>query len=315
MDGMDFIIPLKKVGIFTRAVFESIYLYYNPRRIVVVTISEEIQTLKNLILEYKWILGNLEIIYIEETSFFTTNGLNLTLESILEEYDETIPGNQREPGWWIQQLIKLGAPSQVPNISPVYVVWDADLIPLEKWPLFEPDTGKYFTAILQEFPRSEFNSIEYAKSMKELTGLTAIEPAQNCGTFVTHHMVFHCKYVTELLDLIIKNTGHVDWPKKIMAISRKFFRFSEYKTYATYMMNYHPEEFNYHSFHRYGKNGIRYRDLTEIMQELVDVYDGFFDGGFSFAQIRDYYYNKYNNTLEMPSYVQFEHSYGIDIKK
>jgi hypothetical protein len=35
-----------------------------------------------------------------------------------------LSGDQREPGWWIQQLIKLGASTQIPNISPTYVVWD-----------------------------------------------------------------------------------------------------------------------------------------------------------------------------------------------
>lgn len=36
-------------------------------------------------------------------------------------------GDQREPGWWIQQLIKLGAATQIENISPTYVVWDGKL--------------------------------------------------------------------------------------------------------------------------------------------------------------------------------------------
>jgi hypothetical protein len=36
----------------------------------------------------------------------------------------TDSGDQREAGWWIQQLIKLGAASQVVDISATYVVWD-----------------------------------------------------------------------------------------------------------------------------------------------------------------------------------------------
>ena len=35
-------------------------------------------------------------------------------------------GDQREPGWWIQQLIKIGAATQIPNISSAYVVWDGE---------------------------------------------------------------------------------------------------------------------------------------------------------------------------------------------
>lgn len=35
-----------------------------------------------------------------------------------------VAGDQREPGWWIQQLIKLGGATQIANISSTYVVWD-----------------------------------------------------------------------------------------------------------------------------------------------------------------------------------------------
>jgi hypothetical protein len=118
---IDFIVPLKQVGLITKAVLEAIHLFYRPRRIVVVTAAVETVILKELV-PY-WNCGPVECI--NEETFFEAN-FGLSFESILAEYDHKRPGDQREPGWWIQQLIKLGA-SQIPNISPTYVVWDGKL--------------------------------------------------------------------------------------------------------------------------------------------------------------------------------------------
>lgn len=119
---MDFIVPLKQVGLITRAVLESIRKFYSPRRIIVVTSRKETAILKRL--TPYWEVGPTE--FIEEEVFFMRN-FNLTLDDILLEYDAELPGDQREPGWWIQQLIKLGAATQIPNISSVYVVWDGKI--------------------------------------------------------------------------------------------------------------------------------------------------------------------------------------------
>lgn len=37
LQSIDFVIPLKQVGIITRAVLEGVHSFYNPRRIIVVT--------------------------------------------------------------------------------------------------------------------------------------------------------------------------------------------------------------------------------------------------------------------------------------
>jgi hypothetical protein len=36
-------------------------------------------------------------------------------------------------GWYLQQLLKLGAATHVPNLSPTFLVWDPDMIVL--WPM------------------------------------------------------------------------------------------------------------------------------------------------------------------------------------
>ena len=120
---MDFIVPLKQVGLITRAVLESIRLFHRPRRIIVVTTQTEREIL--LKLAPSWDVGPLECM--DEESFFVPN-FGLSMGDLLEQYDANRKGDQREPGWWIQQLIKLGAASQIPGISPVYVVWDGTYV-------------------------------------------------------------------------------------------------------------------------------------------------------------------------------------------
>jgi len=119
MGEVDFIVPLKQVGLITRSVLEAIRDFYQPRRIIVVTRQAEGAILRKL--SPFWKCGVIETV--DEETFFVPN-FNLTLEDIVSEYDANRPGDQREPGWWIQQLIKLGAGTQIPNVSPTYVVWD-----------------------------------------------------------------------------------------------------------------------------------------------------------------------------------------------
>lgn len=305
MDRVDFVIPLKKTGIITRAVLEGIRFNYNPRRIIIVTNKNEIELLQSL--SKTWNIGSLE--YMDEYFFFYEN-MGLTLDDISSYYDNGKIGNTRECGWWIQQLIKLGASTQIPGLSDVYFVWDADLIPIKQWPLLqkkEGDKDRFHIAILQEFSKSEFNVTEYAGSMHYLTGLSEKNPEYE-GTFVTHHMCFHKKYVGELLNLILKTTqSDLPWPKIIMNTSNIFFRFSEYKTYSTFMMTNYPDDFFYYPFSMYGKKGIRFREPDAVIEDMkmrMEV-DHF---GFTYEQVYHYFTTIYPGT---PTYVQFEHLYGF----
>jgi hypothetical protein len=116
---MDFVVPLKQVGLITRAVLEALHRFYRPRRIFVISSNREALMLR-ILLPY-WEVGYVE--FIAEETFFVPN-YNLLLSDLLKEYDTNRPGDQREPGWWIQQLIKLGAATQIPDISTYYAVWD-----------------------------------------------------------------------------------------------------------------------------------------------------------------------------------------------
>lgn len=310
---IDFIVPLKQVGLITRAVLESIHLFYKPRRIIVVTSKSESLILEKL--APYWGIGPLLIF--KEEMFFERN-FGLSLDDILSEYDVNRPGDQREAGWWIQQLIKLGAATQIPDISEVYVVWDGDLVPIRRWKLCDRDENdqiRYFVAILQGESRSEFNSTQYSHCMRALIDMTPLEP-QKGGTFVTHHMVFHTKYTKELLNTMNLLTGSdLPWPKLIMSYSRKFYRFSEYKTYATYMTNKYPSEFNYHELNLFGKDGLRFREANHILDSMLSFCDVSY-GGISYHQVRQYVLANWVKMpcagQNIPAYIQLDHVYGLE---
>lgn len=82
MSAMDFVLPLKQVGLITRSVLEAIREFYNPRRIIVVTKKIEGQVLLGL-LPY-WNVGKVECL--DEEAFFLRN-FNLSFNDIIAEYD------------------------------------------------------------------------------------------------------------------------------------------------------------------------------------------------------------------------------------
>ena len=89
MSKMDFIVPLKQVGIITKSVLEAIQEFYQPRRIIVVTKKIEGEILRKL-LPY-WNVGPVECM---DEAFFFVRNFSLTFEDIIAEYDATRPGQR-----------------------------------------------------------------------------------------------------------------------------------------------------------------------------------------------------------------------------
>ena len=88
MSSIDFVVPLKQIGIITRSVLEAIHTFYRPRRIIVVTTRIEGDILSKLL--PFWNVGPVQ--YVDEETFFIRN-YGLTFESIIAEYDQNRPGN------------------------------------------------------------------------------------------------------------------------------------------------------------------------------------------------------------------------------
>jgi len=152
--------------------------------------------------------------------------------------------------------------------------------------------------------------------MKALTGMVPLEPIEG-GTFVAHHMVFHTEYVKEMLDLMTEKTLLSDpWPIIIMSHSRKFFRFSEYKTYATFMLRYHPDIFNYHELKMFGDGGLRFREANSIIDEMMKHYK-ITNGGLSYNDVNNFVRINWKSLSGLtnqqcyPAYIQLDHVYGL----
>ena len=299
---MDFVIPLHRYHTMVRTTVEAIQSFYSPRNIYIITPEIYVSNIEYLSIYW---LGN--VIVIPEETFFIKN-YGLHKRDIETMFNNKPDHRSREFGWWYQQLIKLAAYTQIRGLSDPYVVWDSDLIPLVKWSIY-PHIGEsqYKIAILQEKARSEWNIEQYKDSMMYLTGLKAVEPEE--GTFVPHHFVLH-HCVLEQLHKHIENYGTrynnnigMNWINCIMQLSHMFFRFSEYKTIATFMMKYFPEMLKYHKFKKYGRFGYRIRDPGPFIKEVEEGCKINFHG-LSYTEFCKFVNERYGYKI---SYLQIEH--------
>jgi hypothetical protein len=300
MNEIDFVIPLLKNNMIIRTTIESIIHIYHPKNIYIITNENDIESLENN--SNIWDKSNTNIIILNEADFFLKN-YNSTRNDI-ELFYTYKDEKSREFGWWYQQILKLGAYKQIENLSDPYVVWDSDLIVLQKWDIFDLNEKTYKFAILQEQARNDFNKTEYSRSIKQLIDLDAIEP-DGKGTFVPHHFIFYHKVLNKFLDLIeYKNVKNDSWIKIIMSLSKTFYRFSEYKCVATFMNKYFPELLLFYPYSSYGENGIRYRDSQDILENIKKF--------LNMNEMNNLNYESFKKFIEanykyVPSYIQIEH--------
>jgi hypothetical protein len=296
----DFVIPLHRYHYMVRTILESIYNFYSPKNIFIITPECYCEIIN--INKVNWNVKN--IIVIPEETFFMRN-YNLHYNDINNYFTKKIDEKNREFGWWYQQIIKLGAFKQILNLSDPYVVWDSDLIPLIKWDIYPTEGSKNFKfAILQENARAEWVTEQYKYSLLELTDLPLIDP--EVGTFVPHHYVFYHNVLNDLLDKI-EYKMDMNWIKSIINNSKTFYRFSEYRMVSSFMYKYYPSLLNYHSFEKFGNFGKRIRENSKFLSEINNFLNKekinvIF--GISYLDFTKFAKEKYNN---LPSYLQIEH--------
>jgi hypothetical protein len=296
MNNIDFVIPVKNINIIIRCVIESLIKNYNPSKIYIIT--SKINNVKLIEKIKKWNFINTEILIIEEEDYFMSK-YGLSIENIKKWYNKK-DESSREFGWWYQQILKLGAHYRINDLSDPYMVWDSDLIVLNKWNIYPSKECNYYKfAILQETAKNEWNKKEYKDSIYDLIGLEGIDPIE--GTFVPHHFIIYHDVVKNMISSI-KNSEDKTWIERIMRLSEKYYRFSEYKCLATYMYHNNTVLLKYHKYEDYGKDGIRYRENREIIDKIKNNCE--FDEELSYDQIINFVSKNYNNTV---SYIQIEH--------
>jgi hypothetical protein len=306
---IDFVIPLHRLNLLFPSVIEALVEFYTPRFIYIITSTAEIEKISEQVLQ--WNIKETKLCFIEEETFFEYR-YHKSLDTIKKWY--TYKDEQsREFGWWYQQLIKLGAVYRIPKLSSPFIIWDADLIPLEKWTLYPsykiPD---FHFALLQETEKNDFNRKQYQDSLYELLRLPEIRPTGSTvegGTFVPHHFVFYPHIIRSFIKYI-ENIHHCTsqkpWFRVILQLSKKYYRFSEYKNIATFMSYFFPKKLKYHSYLYYGKRGIRIRDSEEARLFVQDLKKAIplSHTYISWKEFNHYLFFRYENT---PTYIQVEH--------
>ena len=98
-----------------------------------------------------------------------------------------------------------------------------------------------------------------------------------------------------------RSKQNFNWIKAIMFLSNSYYRFSEYKSIATFMNNYYPELLSYYPFYANGKNGIRYRESNEIIEKIINFCK---NDRLTYEMFKEFIKNTYQTS---PSYIQLEH--------
>lgn len=250
----DFVIPLYQVRWNTRGVLEGITAHYRPRAIHVIAPALQARSLQEISQEW----DTAPLYTHEEETFFCKNGL--TKDRICTEID--LGQSLYTPGWFYQQLLKLGAFEGIENLSEWYVVWDSDLLPVATWNLIETETE----AVKRSFALIQHNGwgnasivAKWEKWINSVLGVDALTTLE--GTFVPHHMWFkqeHLKSFAERVNQYYQSAEH--WLLLMMRSANEFGTFSEYWSYVSWVAAQAANDLSFYPYERYGKTTERFFD-------------------------------------------------------
>jgi hypothetical protein len=254
IETFDLVIPLFKVRWNTRAVLEGLTKHYAPRTIHIITPTPEAAPLRAQVSHWQ----TAPIVVHEEESFFSPVGLSK--ESICAELD--LGESLYTPGWFYQQLLKLGAYEGIPDLSEWYLVWDSDLLPVATWPIFQTVEGatKHAFALLQSNQTGNAKIVDtWANWIRSVLQVEAITDA--AGTFIPHHMWFkrsHLQAMAQRVQAYYGSTEH--WLKLMMRSANEFGTYGEYWIYSSWVAATAPDDLVFHPYETYGATAERFFD-------------------------------------------------------
>ena len=250
----DFVIPLYQVRWNTRGVLEGITAHYQPRAIHVIAPAPQARSLQKM--SQNWDIATLYTH--EEETFFRKNGL--TKDRICAEID--LGQSLYTPGWFYQQLLKLGAFEGIDNLSEWYVVWDSDLLPVDTWNLVEQkkEQIKRSFALIQHNGWGNASIVnKWETWINSVLGVDALTTPD--GTFVPHHMWFkqeHLKSFARQINNYYQSTEH--WLLLMMRSANDFGTFSEYWSYVSWVAQQEISDLSFYPYEQYGKTTERFFD-------------------------------------------------------
>ena len=306
-ETFDFVIPLFRIRWNTRAVLEGITTHYQPRAIHVIAPTPEAQALKKISQDWQ----TAPLYTHEEETFFHKCGL--TKEKICAELD--LGQSLYTPGWFYQQLLKLGAFEGIEDLSEWYVVWDSDLLPVDTWQIIDQQeqTTKHSFALIQHNGWGNANIV--SKWDKWICSVLGVVPlTDHEGTFVPHHMWFkqeHLKSFARQINTYYKSTAH--WLVLMMRSANEFGTFSEYWSYVSWVAAQATDDLAFYPYEQYGATTERFFDdgtglfsaaLKRHQSSLSESVDSFSP---SYAEVASFIRNEYGSDA-MPSSLSFESS-------
>ncbi|MEM1242842.1 MAG: DUF6492 family protein [Cyanobacteria bacterium P01_H01_bin.26] len=303
-EPFDIVIPLFRARWNTRAVLEGLTLHYQPRAIHIITLPAEAESLKTL--SQDWATAPLHIH--NEEVFFQTVGF--TKASVCAELN--LGKSLYTPGWFYQQLLKLGAFEGIPDLSEWYVVWDSDLLPAETWPLFRDSSHTF--ALLQHNGWGNPAIVgKWETWIQTVLGVTPV--TDTTGTFVPHHMWFKQEYLksfTQQIGNYYQSTEH--WLLLMMRSANDFGTFSEYWAYVSWVASQAKDALSFYPYEQYGETTERFFDdgtgmFSTALRKHLSIASVGPDDGFSpsYAEVNSFIQGEYGADA-LPSSLAFESS-------
>lgn len=224
----DIVIPIAKVDVHTFLRNVPYIEKFLPVKRIVVIGADNVKPL----------VANIpNINFVNEDSLMD----GLTLANV-KETKNSLSGCAVRSGWYFQQFLKM-AYSEICD-DEYYLIWDADTIPLKELS-FISDEGKPFMDFLPQYPKSDES---YFTTMKRLMpSLPLIKKDKK--SYITEHMLINVSCMKALIK-DISSAGIVQdgifWQNILRAIPENAINlsgFSEFETYATYVMEYHSDAY------------------------------------------------------------------------
>lgn len=234
----DVVVPLFQRQWSTRAVLEGLAKRYAPRTIHVIAPAAAAEQIEAAAAAECWEAPQLTT-HAEETFF--VERFNLTKDDLGAILN--LEKSLYAPGWFYQQLLKLGAEHGIASLSDDYLIWDADLLAVDAWPAVTED-GRLAYAFLQDNSRGNAKIVAaWEKWIRTVLGIEpAVDPAGQ-STFVPHHMWFRRAHLNSLRKRIGDYYADTEtpWPALMMRSANDFGTFSEFWLYASWSEAKHPE--------------------------------------------------------------------------
>lgn len=255
INTFDMVIPLYTTRWNTRAVLEGLTTHYAPRSIHIITPETEADRLRQRL--QTW---NVVPTYVHEEEYFFQGKTNLLKDAICAELD--LGESLYTPGWFYQQLLKLGASDGIETLSEWYVVWDSDLLPGATWPLIqETDCGVRHTfALLQH---NQYGNPKIVSTWDQwIRTVLGVEPlTDQDGTFIPHHMWFNQSHLESFKQRLAEYyRSDESWLVLMMRSANDFGTFSEYWSYVSWVTSKAPEDVAFHPYDTYGVTTERFFD-------------------------------------------------------